>query len=178
MLSSRLLDPDTVCLRGIFERGRSVIEREAIYLDEQRWDEWLALYADDVRYWAPTWRGDGKLTCDPELELSHIFYDNRAALEDRIKRVRSKDSPASNPVPRTTHMLCGFALLEGSGVGEVLIRCNWVTHIYYIQSRTTHALFGNLVYRLVEADGALRIREKTIIINNDYIPTLIDVYFL
>ena len=27
--------------------------REALFLDEQRWDDWLALYAEDVEYWAP-----------------------------------------------------------------------------------------------------------------------------
>ena len=27
--------------------------REARLLDEQRWDEWLALFADDGRYWVP-----------------------------------------------------------------------------------------------------------------------------
>jgi len=36
-----------------------VIHREALYLDERRWDDWLALYHDDAEFWVPAWRGLG-----------------------------------------------------------------------------------------------------------------------
>jgi len=38
------------------EIGRDVLVREAVFLDEQRWDEWLALFTEDCEYWMPTWR--------------------------------------------------------------------------------------------------------------------------
>ena len=28
--------------------------REARLLDEERWDDWLALMAEDIHYWMPT----------------------------------------------------------------------------------------------------------------------------
>ena len=31
-----------------------VVAREALLLDAQRWDDWLALYAEDARFWLPT----------------------------------------------------------------------------------------------------------------------------
>ena len=35
--------------------AQSVLNREALYLDTQRWDDWLALYAEDARFWLPAW---------------------------------------------------------------------------------------------------------------------------
>ena len=63
-------------------------------LDERRWDEWIALYAPDCEYWVPTWRDEENLTSDPQAELSHIYYANRAGLEDRVPhldRVRGRE---------------------------------------------------------------------------------------
>ena len=161
-----------------FNEGCDTIEKEAILLDEQRWDEWLALFADDVRYWVPTWRSDGQLTTDPAIELSHIYYDNRGALEDRVARFTSRDSPASNPAPRTTHILSGFRLLEGSNSETLHIRSSWVTHVFFPQRKTSHALFGLQRETLVRLHGAWLISAKTVVIKNDYIPTMLDIYCL
>ena len=36
--------------RGLLEIGIEILNREAVYLDEQRWDEWLALFVPDCGY--------------------------------------------------------------------------------------------------------------------------------
>ena len=72
-----------------------VLQRESVYLDEQRWDEWLALYIADCEYWVPSWKNEETLTSNPQAELSHIYYATRAGLEDRVVRIRSRRSPAS-----------------------------------------------------------------------------------
>jgi len=92
------------------EIGRDLIVREAVYLDERRWDDWLALFTEDCEYWVPTWRTEEALTSDPQAEISHIYYANRAGLEDRIVRIRSGRSPASVPLRRTTHVVGNFLL--------------------------------------------------------------------
>src|SRR5690606_27341746 len=85
--------------------GTDVLTREQVYLDGQRWDEWLALFAADCEYWVPSWKNEEQLTTSPQAELAHIYYANRAGLEDRVVRIRSRRSPASTPMPRTTHIL-------------------------------------------------------------------------
>ena len=82
--------------------GIELLEREAALLDERRFDEWLALYLPDCEYWVPAWRADGTPTGNPQIELSHLYCASRAALEDRVVRIRSGRSPASTPAPRTT----------------------------------------------------------------------------
>jgi len=80
-----------------------VLYREAYYLDAQRWDEWLAMFADDCEYWMPAWKGEHELTDNPKREISLIYYGTRAGLEDRVWRIRSgQSSPARRcRAPRT-----------------------------------------------------------------------------
>ena len=80
--------------RDLLDAGIDVLHREGVFLDEQRWDNWLALFAPDCEYWVPSWKNEEELTSNPQAELSHIFYANRAGLEDRIVRIRSRRSPA------------------------------------------------------------------------------------
>jgi 3-phenylpropionate/cinnamic acid dioxygenase small subunit len=163
-------------LREAYAEGCIAIEAEGLFLDERRWADWLDLFSEDVRYWVPTWRGDGNLASDPELEMSHIFYSGRAALEDRVARFTSPDSPASNPPPRTTHLLSGFRLLSGSESHRLHIRSSWVTHTYFPQRKASHALFGSQRHLLVRRDDAWIIQSKTVVIRNDHIPTMLDLY--
>jgi len=61
--------------------AQSVLNREALYLDTQRWDDWLALYAEDARFWLPAWTDEHTLAASPDSELSLIYCAARAGLE-------------------------------------------------------------------------------------------------
>lgn len=152
-----------------------VLEREAVALDDHRWDDWLALYTPDCEYWAPTWRTEDELTGDPQRELSHIYYASRAGLEDRIVRIRSGKSPASSPMRRTAHVL-GPVRVQGEPVDGVLhARATWVTHVFDPRHRTQFQFFGSGEVALVEQDG-WKIRRKKILVQNDFFPAVVDVY--
>lgn len=158
-----------------FAAGVELVHREARYLDEQRWDDWLALYIEDCEYWMPAWRADGTLTTNPRAELSHIYYASRAGLEDRIVRIRSGKSAASTPAPRTAHVL-GSVLPAESPAGRLRLDSTWVCHVFFPRSRESHAFFGRSELELVLRGGDWRIARKKILLQNDYIPTMLDVY--
>src|SRR5439155_10042637 len=63
---------------GSLAAGVELVHREARLLDEQRWDDWLALFVEDCEYWMPAWKADGTPTANPQAELSHIYYASRA----------------------------------------------------------------------------------------------------
>jgi benzoate/toluate 1,2-dioxygenase beta subunit/anthranilate 1,2-dioxygenase (deaminating, decarboxylating) small subunit len=156
--------------------GTDLLEREAIFLDEQRWDDWLALFIADCEYWIPTWRHDETLTEDPRQELSHIYYASRAGLEDRIVRIRSGRSPASMPLPRTTHLLGNIRLTEPPTAERLHLRSSWTTQVFFTRSRETHAFFGHATHELILREGQWRIARKKIVLQNDYIPGMLDIY--
>ncbi|HEX9462056.1 MAG TPA: aromatic-ring-hydroxylating dioxygenase subunit beta [Alphaproteobacteria bacterium] len=156
--------------------GRDLLEREAVALDDQRWDDWLALFAADCEYWLPTWRHDETLTDNPRAELSHIYYASRAGLEDRIVRIRSGRSPASLPLPRTTHILSNIRLREPPERDRLRLRSSWITQVFFTRSRETHAFFGHSEHDLARRDGSWLILRKKVVLQNDYIPGMLDIY--
>jgi 3-phenylpropionate/cinnamic acid dioxygenase small subunit len=162
--------------RELLALGTELIEREAVHLDEQDWDAWLALFTEDCEYWMPTWKSDGELTSSPRTELSHFYYASRAGLEDRISRIRSGHSPASTPAPRTTHILGNIRLLDSPGIGRFRLRSSWVSHVFFPRSHDNHAFHGRTEHELVQRDGIWLIVRKKIVLQNDYIPTMLDIY--
>ncbi len=152
-----------------------VLQNEGIFLDDQRWDDWLALFTPDCEYWAPTWRTEDELTDNPQSQLSHIYYASRAGLEDRIVRIRSGKSPASSPMRRTAHILGPVTMAEGGPESELELRATWVTHVFDPRRREQFAFFGTTEYTLRNA-GGWKISRKKVIVKNDFFPSVVDVY--
>ncbi|MSQ72469.1 MAG: benzene 1,2-dioxygenase [Betaproteobacteria bacterium] len=156
--------------------GRDVLEREACCLDEQRWDDWLALYAEDCEYWVPTWLTEETLTSDPQAQLSHIYYANRAGLEDRLVRIRSGRSPASFPLRRTAHLLANVRLDGVADERTIPMRSTWTSHVFDPRHKKSYLFFGRAHYLLEQRGGDWKIAKKKTIIQNDYLPSMVDIY--
>jgi len=168
-------EPAVLSQSALLDAGRAVIESEGIYLDDRRWDDWLALYAERCEYWVPTWKMDGSLTTNPEDQLSHIYYSNRAGLAERVSRLTSRWAPASSPVPRTCHIVSHVRLVDVPAKDRMKLRASWVTHALYVRQRQTYAFFGSAEYELVRESGQWLIARKKVVLKNDYIPSMIDV---
>ena len=159
-----------------FEQIQAFIHREARLLDDRQWDEWLACYHEDATYWMPCWDDEDQLTEDPQSELSLIYYPNREGLEDRVYRIRTERSgSASLPEPRTTHLRTNLEVLETRDA-VVKVRFNWQTssHRYH----NTNVFFGTAFYTVDFSGEQPLITEKKVILNNDYINQVIDIYHL
>ena len=154
---------------------RDFLYREARYLDDRQWDEWLELYAADATFWMPSWDDNDELTEDPQREISLIWYGNRTGLEDRIFRIKTERSSASVPDTRTSHNISNIELLEQAD-GLCKVRCNW--HTLSFRYKTVDSYFGSSFYTLdMRGDNPL-IRAKKVILKNDYVRQVIDVYHL
>lgn len=158
-----------------YQMACDFLYREARLLDDREWDEWLTCYAADVRYWMPCWDDDDQLTEDPQSQLSLIYYPSRDGLEDRVFRIKTERSGASTPEPRTSHMISNVEIIEDRGT-EVDLRYNFVTlnHRY----KVTDTFFGTIFVTLRETGEGLRIASKKIVLKNDYIRQVIDVYHI
>lgn len=162
---------DLALLHGVSD----LLYREAACLDEQRWDDWLALFTEDCEYWVAAWKGDHETTCDPATEISLIYCNSRSGLEDRIARIRSGLSAASTPLPRTWHLV-GNVRLGGGDRDGLSVFAQWESRAYRFEE--TQAFYGSCQYRLVERGGGWRIRRKRTVVVNDLINTVLDVYNL
>ena len=155
----------------------AVLYREARLLDTQQWDDWLAMYDPDCVFWVPAWDGEHTMTDDPNAEISLIYYASRAGLEDRVWRIRSGKSIASVPMVRTTHVVSNVELLRADD--DVCDLCaSWTVHLYRTKRKEQQTLFGRYEHTLRRVDASWRIARKKIILVNDTISTMVDVYCL
>ena len=146
---------------------------EARLLDDREWDAWLECYAPEASFWMPTWDDDDQLVDDPQSEVSLIYYPDRAGLEDRVFRIKTERSGATMPEPRTCHMISNIEILERRE-SEIDLRFNW--HTLSHRYKKTNSFFGTSFYTIDLSGDAPRITSKKVILKDDYIHQVIDVY--
>jgi benzoate/toluate 1,2-dioxygenase beta subunit len=156
------------------EEVEQFLYREARYLDDRQFEKWLECYADDAEFWMPAWDDDDTLTTDPQREISLIWYGNRGGLEDRVFRIRTDRSSATSiPEPRTGHNITNVEILEQQG-DTCEVRFNWFTLYYRYQTIDTY--FGTSYYTLDTSGSQPLIKRKKVILKNDYIHHVVDIY--
>jgi benzoate/toluate 1,2-dioxygenase subunit beta len=154
---------------------QAFLYREARLLDDEQWDEWLECYDPAARFWMPSWDDDGTLVADPEREISLIYYASRQGLEDRVFRIKTERSSATIPDTRTSHNIANVELERVEGALHT-VRFNWHTlsHRYHAD----HSYFGMARYVIDFAGPAPRILDKYVVLKNDYISQVIDIYHI
>jgi len=155
---------------------RQFLYREARFLDDKEWENWLALFASDAEFWMPSWDDDDQLVTDPQTEISLIWYGNKGGLEDRVFRIGTERSSATSlPEPRTSHNITNVEILEQTAT-DCRLRFNWVTYSY--RYKTTDIYFGTSFYTLDISGPEPLIKKKKVILKNDYIHHVIDIYHI
>jgi len=132
------------------------VRHEARLIDEKRFDEWLALFTDDARYWVPAAPGQ----TDP-LGHNSLAYEDRLLLELRIERLKSARAHSQHPPSRCLHVLQEPEIeTSDSARGEFLVR----TPFLYTETRgdESQRYAATAWHTLVSRDGQLFIRLKRV----------------
>ena len=147
--------------------------QEAWLLDQRRFDDWLALFADDARYWMPTRRTVAKSTVNattsveeelvPEGQLGW-FDDTKLTLLARVLRLKGGVAWAEDPPSRTRRLVSNVHVEPGDGEGEYRVRSYFLLHRTRHQTqRETFVGYRRDVLRR-SADG-LRIVRREIVLD-------------
>jgi len=137
---------------------------EAWLLDQGRFEDWLDLLTDDVRYWAPVRRemerGKEDFTA-PNL-LAH-YDDNKFGLTLRVQRIRSGFAHADEPPARVRHLISNVKIL-GEEDDLLQVTSNFICfksrlgdEIFYVGSRNDS---------LRRVDGDWKIARRCIILDH------------
>jgi 3-phenylpropionate/cinnamic acid dioxygenase small subunit len=132
------------------------VYREADLIDERRFDDWLALLAEDGRYWIPL----SPDQTDARLHVS-ILHEDKLLLKARIERLGGDRTFSQQPPSRCQHVLQRPVVLDGDAAsGEYRLR----TRAMYVEVRAglQHVLACTLTHRLRLEGGVLRIVEKRV----------------
>jgi 3-phenylpropionate/cinnamic acid dioxygenase small subunit len=130
--------------------------REARLLDEQRYEEWLALFTDDGHYWVPL----GRDQTDPILHAS-LAYEDALLRKLRVERLRSPRAFAQQPPSHSHH------LLQTPEVKRMDAASNeFVTRTQFLyteaQGDAQIQLAGTVFHTLTVVEGSLRLRLKRV----------------
>ena len=133
----------------------TLVIQEARLLDERRYDEWLALFADDGRYWVPL-QGAAQPEGAPHNALAD---EDRLLLQLRIERLKNPRAHSQHPPSRCQHVLQASTITLDEPE-----RCELRTPFVYIESRGERQLVlaGTCSHRLAKLGGVWRIRLKRV----------------
>jgi len=107
---------DTVQLR---EAVTQFLAREAMLLDEGRFDDWYAILDDAIVYEAPL-RLATINRGDEMVAGAYRFSDDKKIIRTRIDRIKTGNAFSENPPSRTVRSVSSICILgENDGVVEV-----------------------------------------------------------
>ncbi len=138
----------------------SFLYREARLMDENAYDEWLALWTTDALYWVPCNRDDS----DPTREVSAV-YDDRARLEGRIDRLKSGAAYGQDPKSRMRRLISNVEVEEAAG-GEIVAYSNFL--LFELRHSRRQLFAGRTIHKLRrDGDGFKMHYKKVILVDND-----------
>ncbi len=138
------------------QEAEDFLYQEARLLDERRFDDWLGLFTQDGRYWIPCGQGE-----DPGL-VTHLVYDDRTQLEDRVWQLQHPRRFSQNPPSLTSRMISNVQVEVGEDGQTVVCSVFVVRELRKVQGGAgdERSLGGHYRHHLRWEDGAWRISLK------------------
>jgi len=142
---------------------------EAELLDSRRFDEWLDLLDEDLRYWMPLaynrsygdWDGEHST----EGRDLNWFDEGKFELEQRVKQIQTGVHWAEEPISRTSHMVSNLQV-EDLGADGIDARCRFL--VYRNRTETETDFFvGKRHDRLHRVDGDFRVARRAVYLDQN-----------
>jgi benzoate/toluate 1,2-dioxygenase beta subunit len=140
---------------AVRDEFRRLLEREARFLDQLRYDDWLAMYAAECVYWVPSTPKAG----DPRREIA-IMFDDRRRLEDRIYRMRTGFAWSQAPASRTVRLVTNVEVFSTIRDDARMVRSNFLISEFW--GDETRQLTGWAAYRVVRDLAGWKIQAKQV----------------
>jgi benzoate/toluate 1,2-dioxygenase beta subunit len=145
--------------RSVFE---TFLYAEARLLDERRFRDWMALFAEDGTYWVPAVADQ-----DSPFNQVSLFYDDRALMKTRVDRLEHPRIHIQTPPSRTAHLI-GNVMLDAAddATGDYTVSSTVMMVEYRDEQQRLFA--GRQIHRLRRAADGFRIVQKRVnLINCD-----------
>jgi 3-phenylpropionate/cinnamic acid dioxygenase small subunit len=153
------------CLQHAVE---AFLFHEAELLDERRFRDWLALFADDALYWMPVrdnrLEGPGDVAAELAPRGGNAYFeDTKEALRLRVERLYTGAAWAETPPSRTRHLVSNVRIKRDDGA-ELEVHSSFL--VYRTRLEHDRDLYvGGRVDRLRRVDRGFQIAHRTIILD-------------
>ena len=139
--------------------------QEARLLDERRYEEWLALMAEDVVYEMPLRvdrlrRDERRYHVPDEIK---IFDDDLASLKARVRRLQSGVAWSEDPPTRVRHLVSNVQIAAGDASDELKVTVVFVVCVSRMSEPPT--IFYGQRHDVLrrKGDGGWRIARRTVL---------------
>ncbi len=146
---------DSILASGERDLFRALIEREARFLDQLRFEEWLSCYVEDCIYWVPSTPNGG----DPRGEIA-VMFDDRRRIEDRVYRLSTGFAWSQAPSSRTVRIVSNVEVFASASDDQRMVRSNFVVHEFWDDE--TRQLAGWAGHRFRRVGGEWKISAKQV----------------
>lgn len=141
-------------MSGLREKVENFLYKEVRLMDENRYGEWLQLWAQECLYWVPSNKED----VDPSREVS-IIYSDRPTLELYVGRLIEGKAFAQVPQSRLRRIIANVEI-DDSVAGEVSAYANFIAVEVRKHEQRIHA--GRTHYKLVPSGDSFLIKYKKV----------------
>jgi 3-phenylpropionate/cinnamic acid dioxygenase small subunit len=165
---------DAIAYFVLKQEIEAFLYHEAELLDERRYEEWLALLADDVRYWMPMRRN--VRFGEPEREFTregvdiNWFDEGKDTLTRRVQQILTGVHWAEEPLSRICHMISNIQLLHISPSAtepvEVAVKCRFLIYRNRVETETD-ILVGKREDVLRRMGGQWNIAQRKVILDQN-----------
>jgi len=126
------------------EEVAGFLYREAELLDQRRYQEWLGLLADDIRYWMPMRRNVKFGEDDREFTRAGSdiawFDEGKDTLTRRVKQIETGIHWAEEPHSRLSHLVTNVQVQDAepslASPREVSVSCRFLIYRNRVETET------------------------------------------
>lgn len=112
------------------------LHEEADLLDDRRFDDWLALCCEDIRYWMPLVRnvqyGKAEMQFTRERMDTAWMDEGKETLRQRVQQLKTGIHWAEEPQSRVSHLVTNIRVLEAKPsldeAREVLVKSRFLVY--------------------------------------------------
>lgn len=145
---------------------------EAHLLDTWQWSEWLALIAEDVRYWMPIRKNRLRRQREADDRPSGLqvalFDDDYRSLELRVQQMLSGKHWAEDPPSRCRHLVSNVRVESIAGSSELNVRSNFLLYRNRLENEVD-VWAGERLDVLRPHGDAFRISGRTILLDQNVV---------
>ncbi len=149
---------------------------EARLLEDNRFDEWLASFSEDARYWMPVRQNVDRSANDESiLDTFALFDDDKQSLELRVLRVQTGEAHAEVP-PSVTQRFITNIMAQPAAQESFSVYSNFMV---YQERRGLHGItfFGRREDVLYCEEGTFKIQRRKIELAQTILPATISFFF-
>jgi 3-phenylpropionate/cinnamic acid dioxygenase small subunit len=163
-----LVSPDLTRLL-VKQEVEDFLYHEAELLDERRYEAWLDLFTDDVRYWMPMRRNVPADELEREFTREgadvNWFDEGKDTLTRRVKQILTGVHWAEQPPSRICHIVSNVQVLD-AGPDEVRVKSRFLLYRNRVETETDF-LVGKREDVLRRVDGGFKIARRKIILDQN-----------